>query len=242
MSIQSLIPMKKAIHFGSLAIIGTAGLVLGTVNPAQAACTGTGNTIPGITFGSFTLGESYDIGNGFCFTLNSFAAGFIGSDTLIVNGASSTSAGLSASRPNPGYTGSNSFNYTFFRFANDLVLQSYTGTVASSADITANSTATMSFVGTSPATLTSSAFVAGGVNVSTGPTYTYPSPSLFSETFTASMNVTQGQMNQFSSTTTWGTIPTPPPSSGVPGPLPMMGLAAAFGYSRKLRQKLKSVI
>jgi len=29
-----------------------------------------------------------------------------------------------------------------------------------------------------------------------------------------------------------------PPSSGVPGPLPLMGAAAAFGFSRKLRQRI----
>lgn len=34
--------------------------------------------------------------------------------------------------------------------------------------------------------------------------------------------------------------PTPPPSSeSVPGPLPLFGAAAAFGYSRKLRKRIK---
>lgn len=33
---------------------------------------------------------------------------------------------------------------------------------------------------------------------------------------------------------------TPPETSSVPGPLPVLGAAAAFGYSRKLRKRIKS--
>jgi hypothetical protein len=32
-----------------------------------------------------------------------------------------------------------------------------------------------------------------------------------------------------------------PPASSVPGPLPLFGAAAAFGYSRKLRKRIKSI-
>jgi len=37
---------------------------------------------------------------------------------------------------------------------------------------------------------------------------------------------------------TSGCAPTPPPTSSVPGPLPLLGLGAAFGYSRRLRQRI----
>ena len=87
------------------------------------------------TFGGFTLGNSYDAGNGFCFTLNSFASGFTSGNSLIVS-STPTTLGLSSSKPTPGFTGNNSFSYTFSRFSPDpsnLVIQEYTGTVASSA-------------------------------------------------------------------------------------------------------------
>lgn len=36
-------------------------------------------------------------------------------------------------------------------------------------------------------------------------------------------------------------VPTPPPTSSVPGPLPILGVGAAFGYSRRLRQRIASL-
>ena len=35
------------------------------------------------------------------------------------------------------------------------------------------------------------------------------------------------------------TLVTPPPAASVPSPLPALGAAAAFGYSRKLRSRIK---
>jgi len=38
--------------------------------------------------------------------------------------------------------------------------------------------------------------------------------------------------------TTGSCAPTPPPTSSVPGPLPLLGVGAAFAYSRRLRQRI----
>jgi hypothetical protein len=35
--------------------------------------------------------------------------------------------------------------------------------------------------------------------------------------------------------------PCPPPQANVPGPLPVLGAVAAFGWSRKLRQRIKEL-
>lgn len=189
------------------------------------------------TFGGFTLGNSYDAGNGFCFTLNSFASGFTSGNSLIVS-STSTTLGLSSSKPTPGFTGNNSFSYTFSRFSPDpsnLVLQEYTGNVGSSAPPANNSTAEMTYAAASGPSITSIAFVIFNLNVFSNPSYIYPTPSLRSETFTASMSVTAGQMNQFSTSTLWAPLLITP----TPGPLPLLGAAAAFGFSRKLRSRIK---
>jgi hypothetical protein len=232
--------MQKPLKLGASVLFAAGTIALVNVSPAQAACTGAGNTMPGggnSTFGGFTLGNSYDAGNGFCFTLNSFASGFTSGNSLIVS-STPTTLGLSSSKPTPGFTGNNSFSYTFSRFSPDpsnLVIQEYTGTVASSAPPVNNSTATMTFNAASGPSITSNGFVAFGVNLSSSPSYVYPTPSLRSETFTASMSVTAGQMNQFSTSTLWA----PPVTTPTPGPLPLLGAGAAFGFSRKLRSRIK---
>jgi hypothetical protein len=231
--------MQKPLKLSASVLFVAGTIVFANVSPAQAACTGAGNNMPNggdSTFGAFTLGTSYDAGNGFCFKLNSFAAGFTNSTSLLVNSTASTIA-LSSSKPDPGFVGTNSFNYTFSRFLPDpssLFLREYTGNVSTSSPPALDSTATMDYNAASGPTIQALAFVVGGVvNVGTSPSYVYPSSSLRSETFTASMNVTKGYMTGFSSTTKWA----PPPPA--PGPLPLLGAGAAFGFSRKLRSRIK---
>jgi hypothetical protein len=199
--------------------------------------------MPGVgssTFGAFTLGTAYNAGNGFCFTLNSFADGFLAGDQLNVSTTSTTTA-LASSR-SAGFTGANTLNYTFSRFSPDpsgLYLSQYTGIVSSDFPPSPTNTATMTWdpaIGSGP-TITSNAvtvdILGTPTNFSSSAIHTYPYPSVRSETFTASMNVSAGQMRNFSASTTWA--PLPP----APGPLPLLGAGAAFGFSRKLRSRIK---
>jgi MYXO-CTERM domain-containing protein len=48
-----------------------------------------------------------------------------------------------------------------------------------------------------------------------------------------------GQITGITNTFTT-TAPTPPPASGVPGPLPLLGAGAAFGFSRRIRSRIKA--
>ena len=235
-------PKPNLLKLGASVVLALGTIVFAYVSPAQA-CTGAGNNMPGggtSNFGAFTLGTSYDAGNGFCFRLNSFAGGFISGDQLNVNTTSTTTA-LASSR-SAGYTGTNTLNYTFFRYSPDpsgLHLSQYSGIVSS--DITPNpaNTATMTWdpAFSSGPTITSNALtldiLGTPTNLSSSGTHTYPYPTLRSETFTASMNVSAGQMRNFSASTTWA--PLPP----APGPLPLLGAGAAFGFSRKLRSRIK---
>jgi hypothetical protein len=234
--------MQKPLKLSASVLFVAGTIALVNASPAQA-CTGAGNNMPGggtSTFGGFSLGTAYDAGNGFCFTLNSFAAGFTSTTSLIVNSTAST-IGLSSSRPDPGFVGTNTLNYTFSRFLPDpsaLRLREYTGNVSTSAPPANNSTASMTFNAASGTSIQADAFVVnipgvGPINAATSPSHIYASPYLRSETFTASMNVTAGYMTGFSTTTTWA------PPSPAPGPLPLLGAGAAFGFSRKLRSRIK---
>ena len=57
---------------------------------------------------------------------------------------------------------------------------------------------------------------------------------------TGSLSSVQAQLQVWSifKCTSGSCAPTPPPTSDVPGPLPLLGVGAAFGYSRRLRQRI----
>lgn len=72
-----------------------------------------------------------------------------------------------------------------------------------------------------------------GANQTNG-SYSYPSATLLAETFNSTLTVTTGDVENFSATYNFAD-PAP-----VPGPLPLLGASAALGFSRKLRNRLKS--
>ena len=63
-------------------------------------------------------------------------------------------------------------------------------------------------------------------------------PSLTSQTFTQSFSATPSGALVVNSLGTIYSI-TPGPASEVPGPLPILGAGAAFGFSRRLRHRIK---
>jgi len=68
--------------------------------------------------------------------------------------------------------------------------------------------------------------------------YIYPSPGIAGPvTFTSVISVTGGTVNTIADQVSFQLAPTSP-SASVPGPLPLLGAGAAFGFSRKLRQRL----
>jgi len=62
------------------------------------------------------------------------------------------------------------------------------------------------------------------------------SPKIASDTFSSTLTVTNGVIQSVTSTVNVVDAPTP---SEVPGPLPLLGAGAAFGFSRQLRQRVK---
>jgi hypothetical protein len=77
------------------------------------------------------------------------------------------------------------------------------------------------------------------VNTAVGQTKTYSNTTTVSDAFTAGVGVTQGTITQF--TQSFNFADTPPPTTSVPGPLPLVGAGIAFGYSRKLRKRITAV-
>jgi hypothetical protein len=61
-------------------------------------------------------------------------------------------------------------------------------------------------------------------------------PNLFSETFVGTLIVTAGGVESVNFRVNTNNAPTP----AVPGPLPIFGAAAAFGFSRKVRNRIKA--
>jgi hypothetical protein len=91
--------------------------------------------------------------------------------------------------------------------------------------------------------LTGAAGTAGATyvpnNLAQGATKTYSNQTTLSDAFTASVDVSNGGIQQF--TQSFNFADTPPPSTSVPGPLPLVGAGIAFGYSRKLRKRIAAV-
>jgi len=68
--------------------------------------------------------------------------------------------------------------------------------------------------------------------------YTYSPASLLTDTFNTTLTVTQGDVEFFSAT--YAFVNPPPPPATTPGPLPLLGAGAAFGFSRKIRSTIKA--
>ena len=66
-----------------------------------------------------------------------------------------------------------------------------------------------------------------------GPKF-YPVKAFDSDTFTLTLDVTAGKVTSFDQTVTQSVF------SEVPGPLPLLGAGAAFGFSRRIRSRIKA--
>jgi hypothetical protein len=70
----------------------------------------------------------------------------------------------------------------------------------------------------------------GSSTVNSSPLMNTFTPSVTSSTFSTTLTPTSGVIDQFTSRYI---------QSDVPGPLPILGIGAAFGFSRKLRKRIK---
>ena len=175
--------------------------------------------------------------NGVTFSNFSFT-GFTpaSTDSFVIAGSSDRSGEVNLqfnpSRKNQSLNGS--FQYTvslipttLFKYTFD---EAFTQNTVNSFSGTNNTTATLSAPG-----LTSATYTRTGSNLAATPgTF---QPQLTSRTFTQSFtfNPTTASASLVSVVGSWTAKANP-----VPGPLPMLGAATAFGLSRKLRSRIRS--
>lgn len=215
-----------------LALVCVAGTTFLASNPAKAVSCGDINTIQDlITAGSCTSKTA-------TLTYTSFT-GFAATDFLTITtvgtgGIADTFNMSVQGSPSPyssPFTGE--FKYTITAPTGRYITD-YTSALSSSVNA-GNNTGTFDLTGA--AGTAAATYVP--VNTAVGQTKTYSNTTTLSDAFTATVGVTNGDIQQFTQSFNFGT--TPPPSTGVPGPLPLVGAGIAFGYSRKLRKRIAAV-
>jgi len=210
------------------AILLAAGTVgVASANPAHAVDCSTITTI-----GSLGSGNSCTTAGGWSFTLDGFA-GFNALDNLSFTGGLTTTSSLTygilqqagswTSSGNP-YT----FDYTVSA-PTPRLLSSYSSSLTSSVSPDPGGDAGNWDVSGTPG----AAMAVFSTPTSTNGAKSY-STNLTSDTFTAELDVSSGEIQSVTST-----INTREPRSTVPGPLPLLGAGAAFGFSRRLRNRVK---
>jgi len=215
----------------SASIFAASTLSFGIISPANAApCMGfytTGQlTTPGF---SCEIGDKqYSAFSGF----GGFAStsGF----TFTQNGASHTfqGTGLNAN------VGSYTYGFTVALF-NPPAGQAFKSFVtdASGSDTGGTFNYNKTLSSSAPATGNSFSSAPGSSGNMVDFTTPYPSGELGPVTFAATINVTQGVLTGTTDSVNQQLNGT----SEVPGPLPLLGAGAAFGFSRRLRSRIKKV-
>ncbi len=165
---------------------------------------------------------------GFMFTLTSWS-GFIGPDAISFSNPTASEFTYSLQANTPWLSGTRTLNYTLTAPLGK-VISFYTSSLSSSRpNNKAGKFNVDGSVGNALATLVNS--------MSMGAQYNYTSSLPTSETFTDTLSDVTGNGIQ-TVQASFGVVdaPTPP----VPGPLPIFGAAAAFGFSRKVRNRIKA--
>ena len=176
------------------------------------------------------LAYSCDQG-GFIFKLTSWS-GFIGADAFSFANPTPTSFTYSLQTNIPWVSGSKTLNYTLTA-PSGKVFQSYTSALSSALpNSKAGKFNVDGSVGNAMAALINSSSMGGE--------YVYTSSLPTSETFTDTLYDISGNGIQ-SVQAAFTVVDAPaPPTPAVPGPLPIFGAAAAFGFSRKVRNRIKA--
>ena len=227
--------MKKNLRSASKLILGlgiSCTALIGTPQSANAAGCNTYATLQDLINGGGTCTQFGGAGATTFTFLNS--SGFNTSDvgfTSLGNGNTTATFGL-ASNSVMWNAGTYTFNYTISHATKKL--SSITNTLSGSANMNLN-------LGTYnvDSTLSAADLTADfNLGIITNGIYTYPSPTLSSDTFNTTLSITQGSIENFSATYSFADMAMPP--SAVPGPLPIFGAGAAFAFSRRIRARISA--
>ena len=210
--------MGKQFKLGAALLLATGTFTISLATPANAAACFTISLL-----GALTTPYNCTTG-GFSFTLNSYS-GFTVDDRLTIS-TTGNSFNFRAAPTGDEWTPGTQrvFNYTIVA-PSDRLLSNYSSSLGSTNPSTLANFNLVGSAGNAQATIT-----AGNVGTNGGKTFGTP---LSSDTFTATLNVTAGDVININ-TSYQLALP-------VPGPLPILGASAAFGLSRKLRQRIKAI-
>jgi hypothetical protein len=217
--------MKKNFFFAIPLLV--AGSIFTGAAPANAALCSTITTIGGL---DAEVGKSCTLASGWTFTYNPTTQLPLSTFFTFSGGAGNTTLSLQADPVNFSTVGS--FSYDFSLTApTGRYLTSYSSSISSSVGPIDEGTWGITSAATGNQAL-------GTYTTPTGVTDSenYTNTTTLSDSFTGVFTLTQGQFTQFSSSFT--TAVTPPPASGVPGPVPILGAGAAFAFSRRLRRRI----
>jgi hypothetical protein len=206
-----------------------AGSLIFGARPADAALCGTITTIGGL---ASEPGAACTLASGWTFTFNPTTT--LPLSTLFTFSGSAGSTTLSLQADPINFQTAGSFNYNFSLIApTDRYLTKYSSAITSSFSGSDNGTWGITSTATGLQALGTFAAPTG----QTG-TQSYTGTSTLSDSFAGVFTLNAGQFTQF--TSSFNTAATPPPSSDVPGPLPILGAGSAFAFSRRLRRRISA--
>jgi hypothetical protein len=206
-------------------------LSFGIISPANAApCSGF-YTITQLTTGGF----SCEIGDKQYSDFTGFAGfdGMTSGFTFTKMGASHTFQGTGFNAPTGTYT--YGFKVALFNPPSGQAFKSFV-TDASGSDTGGTFNYTKSLSSDAPDTGDSMSSAPGSAGNMVNFTTPYPDGQIAPVTFAATINVTSGVL-----TGSTDSVNQQRNGEEVPGPLPLLGAGAAFGFSRRLRSRIKKV-
>jgi hypothetical protein len=219
--------MNNRFKHGAALLAAAGTFAFAGAAPANAAaCPDSSAALSTLTPLAFSCNQG-----GFIFNLTSWS-GFVGADAISFSNPTATDFTYSLQANSPWLSGPKTLNYTLTA-PSGKVIQFYTSSLSSSRpNNKAGKFNVDGSVGNALATLVN--------NTATGAQYDYTSSLPTSETFTDTLYDITGNGIQ-TVQASFGVVdaPTPPPAP-VPGPLPIFGAAAAFGFSRKVRNRIKA--
>jgi hypothetical protein len=217
--------MIKPLRFGATLLLTAGTFAVAGAAPVKAAACPGGST----SFSVLPVPPAFTCEQGgFSITLNS-RTGFADADGISFSNPLGAPAVTYTVNSNLDWTvGTYSLNYTITAPTAKL-LSTFTNNSTTSDPAAAN---TWTVVSQTSPQQTGTSTMLGGNGVLAFSTLT---PNLFSETFIGTLNVTAGGVQSVNFR-----VNTSDPSSAVPGPLPVLGAAAAFGFSRKVRNRIKA--
>lgn len=215
--------MNNFFKLGAALFAAAGTFVFAGAAPANAAA------CPGGSLGLGTLTAGFNCTQGgFTFTFTSLS-GFSAADTISFSNPAANQFNYSIQKDIPWTAGSKVFSYTVAA-PSGKVLTDYTALPASA--VFGTKTGDFGVVGAAGEALGTTRN-----SINTEGVASYSPASLTSDTFTATLDNLSGLgIETLQSSYVVADAPTP----AVPGPLPIFGAAAAFGFSRKVRNRIKT--